>query len=235
MGLLIGAVASALAGWMAHRRPRSVATYVWPAILVGSLLPNPFHPQYLCLLVPFLAIEVGVLLGLLLDASVQRASRALALVAILGGMTYLGYHGTVGDIERRRFTEHGSNVPGIWSSKRAPNWRIQVVEAVAKAIDAHEAREAASWWPGYMVTSETPITRTLANDFGLRAAEALTPDERRRYHVVNHAEVGDMIKQRRPRIFVEGNWAARPWADLLPTSGYRVRAEIANARLWTAP
>jgi hypothetical protein len=235
MGLLIGAVAAAFARWMAPHRPGSVATYVWPAILVGSLLPNPFHPQYLCLLVPFLAIEVGVLLGALLDACAQSASRALTLAVLLGATIYLGYHGGVGTLERRRFTEHGTNVPGIWSSRRALNWRIESVEAVAKAIDAHEAREAASWWPGYMVTSETPITRSLANDFGLRAAEALTPEERRRYRVVNHTEVGDMIRQRRPRIFVEGNWAARPWADLLPTNGYRVRAEIANARLWTAP
>jgi hypothetical protein len=235
MGLQIGAALSGLTRWIAPGRRGSAATYVWPAILVGSLLPNPFHPQYLCLLVPFLAIEVGLLLGTLLDACARRANRPLALVVLVVGTTYAAYHGGVGAIERRRFTEHGTNVPGIWSSKRAPNWSIAVVEAMAQAIDAHEAREAASWWPGYMVTSETPVARPLANDFGLRAAEVLTPDERRRYHVVNHAEIGDMIRRHRPRIFVEGNWAARPWADLLPMNGYRVRAEIANARLWTAP
>jgi hypothetical protein len=235
MGLAIAAVLALLARAFSRRRHDSAAAYAWPALLVGSALPNPFHPQYLCMLVPFFAIEVGLLLDLLLDRCARARSIVPAAVVIAGTLGYLGYHVTVGGVERDRFVYTGWKVPGVWSRDRAVRWRLETIEAVAREIDDRGRRVAASWWPGYFVSTDTAIELTLANDFGLRAAEALSPQERARIHVVSLADVGTMIASRTPRLFVEGNWAARPWADWLPRYGYQVRSQVANVRLWTVP
>ena len=215
-------------------RTYSAAAWVWPILLAASVLPNPFLPQYLCLPLPFLAAEAGRLLDSLLNLSLRQRVRrwpaALAAVAVV----YLGYNAWVAHYERNRYLFSGIGVPGIESSQRVARWQIPTVEAVAREIDAQHLPLAASWWPGYLVSARTPIVTELANDFGFRAASVLSTEERRRIHVVSHAEVGEMIRRRQPRLFVEGNWATYPWASRLPENGYRIRRTIENVRLWTA-
>jgi hypothetical protein len=135
--------------------------------------------------------------------------------------------------ERGRFLYSGVNVAGVESSDRVPRWRIQTVEAVAKAIDEQHRPVGASWWPGYFVSSTTGIAIELANDFGFRAAAVLPPADRRRLRIVTHAEVSDMLRRRQPRLFVEGNWAMYPAAATIPSYGYQLRATVENARVWT--
>jgi hypothetical protein len=185
------------------------------------------------MLVPFMAVEAGVLLGVLLDECRQRKSRRGCLGVAVCASAYLAYNLGVGWMERDRYLHTGDGVPGVWSTDRVSRWQIDHVEAAAQAIDSLHIPEAASWWPGYFVSSRTRITLALANDFGLRAADVLSPAERRRLHVVSLAEVGEMIRQRHPRLFVEGNWAASPWVDWLPQNGYQVRRTVDPVRLWT--
>jgi hypothetical protein len=211
----------------------SAAACLWPVLLAASALPNPFLHQYLCLLVPFLAIEGGIFLGVLLDDCHRRKSRLWPSGVAVCALAYLAYHISVGWMERDRYLHTGDGVPGVWSRERVSKWRIETVEAVAKEIDSLHIPVAASWWPGYFVSSRTNVALELANDFGFRAADGLFPDERRRLHVASLNEVGGMIRQRNPRLFVEGNWAAYPWVAWLPLYGYQVRRTIHNVRLWT--
>jgi hypothetical protein len=232
MAMLLAALLGAI---VQLRRPASpsAARWAWPALLLASVLPNPFQRQYFCMLVPFLAIETGRLLATL-QAWARERSAAWTRALGAGTAVYLAYNLVIGAVEYRRYVHTGRGIPGVWLEERAVRWRIATVEAVATAIDLQRLPEAASWWPGYLVGARTPIVVELANDFGLRAGEALSADERRRYHVVRHDEVGAMIRQRQPRLFVAGNWATLPWSSWLPGYGYELRATVENAQVWVA-
>jgi hypothetical protein len=232
LALAVAALLALLARARARDTPPSPAGVVALVLVAASLLPNPFLPQYLCLAVPLLAIEAGRLLGTLLDR--VRARPRWSAVVAAAAVGYLVYNGWVGWHDRCRFLHTGVDVPGVESTDRMPRWEIATVEAVAKVIDAQHIPVGASWWPGYFVGAQTGIVVELANDFGFRAASALPPAERRRLHVVDHAGVAEMIKQRQPRLFVEGNWANYPVAALLPHYGYRLRATVKNVHVWTA-
>jgi hypothetical protein len=233
MGLAILAALALLLRLRARKPSESPAGWVALALVGASTLPNPFLSQYLCLAVPFLAIEGGRLLASLLDADWGRKWRLWPVAVAAAAVGYLSYHGWVAHYDRGRFLHNGGGVPGIWSSGRVARWRIETVEAVAREIDTNHIPIAASWWPGYFVSSRTPIVVELANDFGFRVADALSSDERRRFHVASHSEVGDMIVRGQPRMFVEGNWATHPWAAWLPEHGYQLRERIENVRVWT--
>jgi hypothetical protein len=232
MGLAIVAILAAFARLRWRSSSRSPAGVVALVLAAASVLPNPFLPQYLCMLVPFLAIEAGRLLGTVLDALGTGRPRWTLAVAVAAA-SYVVYNGWVGWYDRGRFLHSGVNVAGIESSDRVPRWRIQTIEAVAKAIDEQHRAVGASWWPGYFVSSTTGIVVELANDFGFRAAAVLPPADRRRLRIVSHSEVGDMIRQRQPGLFVEGNWATYPAAATLSAYGYRLRAKVENAKVWT--
>jgi hypothetical protein len=212
----------------------STAGWAWLALLAASVLPNPFQPQYFCLLVPFLAVEGGLLLVALLRARPPRLEGWWPRLVVAGACLYLTYHAAVGWHERDRFLHTGEGVPGVESSERAVRWRLATIAAVARAIDAQRISPAGSWWPGYLVSTRASLPVTLANDFGLRAAETLPLDTRRKLHLVTSEEIGDMVRQRTPRLFVAGNWAAHPYAAWLPAYGYRLRQTIENVRLWVA-
>ena len=234
---ILGLTILAAAAWLARmisRKPYGSATaYVWPALVIASLLPNPLHSQYLALLMPFFAIEAGRLLGTLLDGFSRWKMPVLAVSAIVCALGYTVFHVRLGWMERDRYLRTGTNVPGVESTDRVPNWRIATVEAVAKKIDAQGIAEAASWWPGYFISCKTNLFLPLANDFGFRAAAALSAKERRRYHVRSHDEVSEIIQKKALRLFVEGSWAFRPTADLLPKNGYKLQDKLNNVKLWT--
>ena len=231
MGMALMATMAMLARIRVRGDVGSSAAWIWPVLLAVSVLPNPFLPQYFCLLVPFLAIESGLLLAAFLDGW-QRSPRLWPAAVAACAMVYLVYHVGVGWMERDRYLRTGEGVPGVMSTDRVSRWRIDTVEGVARGIDALGFPVAASWWPGYFISSRTNITLVLANDFGLRAGEVLSPKLRRRFHVASSSDVNDMIRQSNPRLFVEGNWANLPLAAQLPAYGYQNRGTIHNVRLW---
>jgi hypothetical protein len=201
-----------------------LATYLWLALFLTSLLPSPTDPQYFCLLVPFLVVEAVVALASL------RAWKAWALLAALA-IPYLIF----GARDLKRYTTTGEAVPGVWTQDRVARWSIPTVLTVAQKIDAAGKPLGASWWPGYFVTTRTPLISTLANDFGFRAAPRLPPQERRRIGIVTHDEVVGMMDQHVPPLFVRGNWSAWPAAGYLPTKGYRQVDSFENVSIYVTP
>jgi len=109
------------------------------------------------------------------------------------------------------------------------------VLTVAQKIDAAGKPMGASWWPGYFVTTRTPLISSLANDFGFRAAARLLPQDRRQVGIVTQEEVADMMDRHVPALFVVGNWAAWPAAGELPKKGYRLVDSFANASIYVTP
>jgi len=205
-------------------RRNRFASYLWLALFFTSLIPSPTDPQYFCLLVPFLVAE-----GVAAFASL-RAWKAWALLAALA-IPYL----ILGARDLKRYTTTGEAVPGVWTQDRVLRWSIPTVLTVAQKIDAAGKPMGATWWPGYFVTTRTPLISTLANDFGFRAAPRLPPQERRRIGVVTHEEVVGMMDQHLPPLFVVGNWSAWPAAGYLPKKGYRQVDSFHNASIYVVP
>jgi hypothetical protein len=199
-----------------------LASYLWPVLFVVSLIPSPAEEQYFCLLVPFLVVEAVEVFAAL------RPVKAWPLLAVLGlAFTILGGL----DLERYLVTAQG--VPGVVTRDRVPRWSIPTVQTVADKIDAANCPEGASWWPGYFVSTRTPINLRLANDFGFRAADHVSAKERRRLGIVTHAEVVAMMDRKSPRLFVAGNWTSVP-ENLFAQKGYREVAWFQNVKLWVA-
>ena len=232
LGMLLLATTAILLRARVRRGAGSAAAWVWPALFVASLLPNPFHPQYFSLLVPFLAIGGGQLFAVLLDGWQRWWPRLFRVAVPAAAFAYVVYQVTIGWLERDCFLHSAKRVPGVMELERVPRWRIETVEAVAEEIDRFGLPVGASWWPGYFVSSRTSITRALANDFGFRAAAVLFPEKRRRLHVASHQDLGDMIRRGQPRLFVEGNWADPADVSQLPQQGYRHRASVSDVRIW---
>jgi hypothetical protein len=233
MALAVVAVLSAVARMLWRSKSVSPAPVVASVLIAASVLPNPFQSQYLCMAVPFFAIEAGRLLGVVFDRVVHQ-HRRWSLVAAAAAVGYLSYNGWVGLYDRHRFLQTGVAVDGVETTDRISRWQIPTVEAVARTVDDQHIAVGASWWPGYFVSSKTAIVVELANDFGFRAAAVLSPDERRRMHVASDSDVAEMISRRQPRLYVEGNWANAPTALRLSLSGYRLRATVGNAKVWAA-
>jgi hypothetical protein len=221
LGLTLAALWALLSPYSSRNR---LASYLWLALFVTSLLPSPALPQYFCLLVPFLAVETVVALASL------RAWKAWALLAALA-IPYL----ILGARDIKRYTTTGVAVPGVWTQDRVVRWAIPTVLTVAQKIDAAGKPMGATWWPGYFVTTRTPLISSLANDFGFRAASRRPPQERRRIGLVTHEEVAGMMDLHVPPLFVVGNWATWPAAGELPKKGYRLVDSFENASIYVAP
>jgi hypothetical protein len=220
----LGLVVLALGSLFSSGTPRnSPFAPVWITLFVVSILPTPSYTQYFCLLVPFLIVEAVVLLASL-PVPPLRPALALGLAAYVG----------LGIVDVRRFLVTGANVPGLWSPERIARWSIPQVVAVAKAIDEQNLPVGASWWPGYFVSTRTPIHIDLANDFGMVIADKVTEARRRRFHIVTHGEMAAMIERHDPPLFVEGNWAYTPNAQSLPARGYQQARTVGPVRIWVA-
>jgi len=161
LGLTVAALWALLSPYSGRNR---LSCYLWLALFLTSLVPSPTDPQYFCLLVPFLVVEAMVALASL------RAWRAWALLAVLA-LPYL----ILGARDSQAIHNHGEAVPGVWTQDRVPRWTIATVLTVAQKIDAAGQPMGATWWPGYFVSTRTPLIPTLANDFGFRAAPDCRP------------------------------------------------------------
>jgi hypothetical protein len=217
--LLVLAAASALSR---ATRPNRLTTYAWLALLPASVLPTPAYPQYFCLLIPLLILDVVEVL------STIPLTRLWPFL-IPAGLAYVG----LGTFDGYRYLVSGARVPGVVSTDRIPRWSISTMAKVAQRIDARGAAEAISWWPGYFVATKTSIVIELANDFGMVVADKVPERERRQLHIVTHHQVAEWIRARRAPLVVAGNWTARPESDLLPQAGYTAIERIDNVTLWS--
>jgi hypothetical protein len=221
--LLVLLVVAAGAALSPATPKNTLSTPLWMALLLASLVPTPAHPQYFCLLVPFLILDAVALLA---TAPLARAAPLLLPAAV----AYVA----MGVFDGDRYLRTGTQVPGVETADRSARWTIPTLQRVAAEIDAQGAPAAVSWWPGYFVSTRTTLPPELANDFGLLIADQLPPDERRRVHLVTHDELAAWIEARRWPLVVTGNWTARPEASRLPLAGYRQVARVENVGIWLA-
>jgi len=136
--------------------------------------------------------------------SVQSSSRrrlaALTCAALVVGYLVLGAAG----FRDYLFT---GDVIGIKGPADAPNWTLERVREVSKAIDqvAAPGEAIASFWPGYIFESKATPYPGFENNFGSSVSWELTPQERTKYHLISQEDLEAGFAAHVPRIVVAGN------------------------------
>lgn len=189
-----------------------------------SILPTPSYAQYFCLCMPFLI--VAAVCGTSDYFTSLRPARP-RWVAVLAGVAMLAFVASSGP-SFQRYLVTGDSVIGIEDTHDSPNWTLDNVSAVSKAIDELVApnEEIASFWPGYIFASTAKPYPGFENDSGWVAVNQLTVDQRAKYHVSTRSHIVDHIASHTPRIVVLGNQGnegfsdVSEWARVLRTNGY---------------
>jgi hypothetical protein len=202
-----------------------------------SLLPTPTYIQYFCLCVPFLITAAVSSISDFLDSDKRDEKWRLVTVGC-AGLVVLFFGSSIWDC--RRYVITGERVNGIHGTERAINFRIDTVCDVSRGIDAlaYDGERVMSLWPGYIFQSKTVPFPGLENNTGRERADALSPTQLSRYHILSRDEVDAQLRARLTRLFVLGNQEsmhvdAAPYEKMLVQYGYtRVRA-IGDTSIWT--
>jgi hypothetical protein len=209
------------------------------ALGVISLLPTPSYIQYFCLCVPFMIIAAVCRASQLLDGINSVPTRRWAAA---GGIALALLFAAASTGDYRRFTNTGEGLNGIHPQERAPNWKIDAVRAVSRAIDelAVPGEPVMSLWPGYIFESKASPFPGLENNTGRDRVDALKPGDAARYHILSKERIGIEIASHNPRIVVIGNQEsmfvqAGPYTDMLSRAGYMVVRKIGDTSVWQAP
>jgi hypothetical protein len=200
------------------RRNRLTAT-VWPTLLFVNLLPYNTYIQYVCIVVPFVAVEAAI-------AVAPWASKPSTLRTLAPGLLM---YAALGWLDLRRFTETGAGVIVVAQAPAA--WSIEQVVHVGDAIDSYRVPEAISWWPGYFVSTQTHALPELANHFAFHVTGRLDTERRRRLTLMSEPELHVAITMTRYPLAVLGNWAGPGWLGALTTT-YKVDRVVGNVSFW---
>ena len=172
-----------------------------------SLLPTPTELQYFSLSLPFLIVAAScsaTVFARTLDS--PFATRAAGGVCV----AFIAIFVLAGVPTLRSYLHTGVNVPGIMISANAPGWTLPQVIAVSENINRLTPRgqQVVSFWPGYLFASHAEPYPGFENDFGLYVARFVTPEERRRYHILTGEEMIDDFVEHLPEWAVVGNQGA---------------------------
>ena len=208
------------------------------AIGVISLLPTPVYPQYFAYCFPFLVVATVCLLHDLLAELESASGRLLAAggcVALL--LVYL--LAPVNDF--RRYLITGEGVPGLERANDKQDWRVDRILEVSRAIDrlTRPGDTVISLWPGYLFQTHAVPLPSLESDFSLPIAAKVSPELRRRYHLLTVAELDDEIASHRTQLVVLGNEnrlmqevAKDSVANTLRSNGYKMVQSVGDTEIY---
>lgn len=169
-----------------------------------SILPTPPLIQYFCICMPFVIVAAVCSASEFLDSlSLARARVAASAVCVV---LLVGFAVSAGP-SFRRYVVTGVRVIGIKNIDDAPNWTLDNVIEVSRAIDqsASPHEEIAGFWPGYIFESQADPYPGFENDFGWMITGKLTEAQRAKYHILAQSDVEADFAAHRPRIAVLGN------------------------------
>ena len=210
------------------RRGATLLAFLIAFVLgVISILPTPPFVQYFCLCMPFLI--VAAVCGTSDYVTLLRAARP-RWIAVLASVAVLAFVASSGPSFRRY----------LLGTHDAPNWTLEKVSAVSKAIDQLAApnEEIASFWPGYIFASKADPYPGFENDFGWMITDKLTAHQRAKYHIGARPDITDDFASHTPRIAVLGNQEnggaskVSKWARIiLRTNGYTAVRTIGDTSI----
>jgi len=209
------------------------------ALVLGfvSILPSPPLVQYYSMCMPFLVVAAVCVVSDYLASPSKHARRTavLACLVLLAGFIVPSV------LSLRRYLLTGWGVIGIKNTADAPNWTLDRVSAVSKAIDqvTLPKEEIASFWPGYIFESHADPYPGFENNFGFIVAQKLTPDQRAQYRIIYLEEVEADFGAHTPRVAVVGNqgiWGGAPRVPacetLLRLDGYALSRTIGDTSIF---
>jgi hypothetical protein len=141
----------------------------------------------------------------------------------------------------RRYLFTGDRVPGIRDIHDAPNWTLDMVIMVSKAIDqfATPNEQVVSFWPGYIFSSKARPYPGFENDFAWVITDKLTSDERAKYHITARSAIEADFAAHASRIAVVGNQhnaADAAWyaaESVLRSNGYTIVRTIGGTSIFS--
>jgi len=202
-------------GLIVFRRARSgaalLALVIGVAIGVISILPTPFSMQYLSLVMPFLTVAAVLSASeyLAQTRSPQTLRRAQVACAVLM-IAFVAFAVPV----FRQYLFTGRKVPGIHGAADVPNWTLDRLTEVSRAVDelAQPGEQVASFFPGYIFATHAAPYPGLEDNFGIWVASFLSPEKRAQYHLITPGEVAKALAQHQPRLVIvssnQGEWNA---------------------------
>lgn len=224
----------------------------WLAIILAvvSLLPTPTYTQYFCIPLPFLIVNAVLFIAWLREGGSPaggmdgREHRWLHAPATHALAVVVGAYMAAAPLDVYRYAVSGMDVPGVFSSDRAANWRIATIREIGRAIDQEIRPEhpvVISWWPGYFLETRATILPRMENHFELQLSSRLEPSQWSRYNVMSYPELLATIARHEVDVIVLGNWipdAHKPfYRDFLVQKGYVAIRRIAGAEIyrWKGP
>jgi hypothetical protein len=196
--------------------PNRLTAGIWPLLLFVNLLPYNTFSQYVCVVVPFVAVEASVALAAFLPrhALWRVLAPGLTIYALLGALDAV------------RFTRSGTLVIGLGA--HPGDWRLSQVHNVAAQIDKYGKPEAMSFWPGYFVTTRTRVIPQFANHFAFHVTGRLDAERRKKLVLMSEQEVRAAFVNGRFPLVVIGNWVFIDWNAALGVR-YQLDGNIGNA------
>ncbi len=210
------------------------------ALVLGfvCILPTPASMQYFSMIVPFVIVaavfSVSDYLATLQTPHQLRVARRSCVVALICFIA-------AGIPAFRQYLFTGYKVPGVLEPIDAPNWTLQQVTAVSKAIDtlARPGEQVISFWPGYLFTSQAAPYPGFENDFGLNVARKLSVEKRDTYHVLTAAAMMEILDGRRARLIVVGNQGPNVGGpaydvamDVVERNGYKLVRRVGHTLIF---
>ncbi|MFI5118386.1 MAG: ArnT family glycosyltransferase [Terriglobales bacterium] len=202
-----------------------------------SILPTPPFVQYFCMCMPFLI--VAAVCGTSDYVTSLRAAQPKR-IAVLASVAVLAF--VASSVPSfRRYLVTGNGVIGVKGTYDAPNWTLDKVSAVSKAIDqlAAPSEEIASFWPGYIFASKADPYPGFENDFAWMITDKLTVDRRAKYHIIARTDIEADFAAHSPRIAVLGNQhnvvsspSVSACARMLRTNGYTAVRTIGDTSIF---
>ena len=231
---------------VSRMRRRATVLAFLIAFILGfiSILPTPSFAQYFCMCMPFLIVAAAC--GASDYVTSLRAARPKP-ITVLASVAVLAAFVASSVPSFRRYVVTGDKIDGIKGTNDAPNWTLDAVSAVSKAIDqlAAQNEQIASFWPGYIFASKADPYPGFENNFGRLISRKLTVDQRAKYHIIADSDIEAGFAAHTPRIVVSGNliWGAK-WdvcddpaqvsacARILLSNGYTAVRTIGNTTIY---
>jgi hypothetical protein len=231
--MLVGAAVTV--GVLGRRQGRPVSLALWIALVLGiaSALPTPTWTQYFAVVVPFL------IAGCLETAPALAASRLENGLARGGAAVVLAVAATLYVVLAAvGIHRYAVSAEGIPHEPPAASWKIEEIRRVSAAIDdlSESGEEVLALWPGYLFGTHASVVPGLETRSSFVAAAHVSPQDEARYHVVSTAEVVDMLRAHRTRLFVIGHHdrstGRGSWSEAARRSGYRKIASFRGTRIF---
>jgi 4-amino-4-deoxy-L-arabinose transferase-like glycosyltransferase len=213
---------------------------LWIAFVTGivSLLPTPASVQYFSIVMPFLIVAAVCAASDYLSGLSGLRARSARLLGDILMVAFVGF----GIPSFRQYLFTGYKVPGLQGPTDAPNWTLQGISDVSKAIDRFVVPNegVASFWPGYIFASKADPYPGFENDFGVDVASQLSAKKRHQYGILDYSEIATELALHGPGLAVVGNQvprngrsAAEACEILLRSEGYIPIAKIGNTVLYS--